>query len=103
MKTKHLYLVLALLGVVLPYSQLLPWIAEHGFDIALLIEQITASRVAAFGWLDAGVSGLVLLVFLLTEGRERRVPHLWLPIAGIFLVGVSFGFPVFMYLRGLAQ
>jgi len=99
MKTRHLYLILALAGVVLPYSQFLPWLADNGPNVALLVEQITTSRAAAFGWLDVIVSALVLFVFIFTDGPKRRVDHLWLPVIGTLIVGVSLGFPLYLYLR----
>ena len=99
MKTRHVYLALCFFGIVLPYSQFLPWIAENGLDIALLIEEITTSRIAAFGWLDVIVSALALFVFIFTDGRREKIANLWLPVAGTLLVGVSLGLPLFLYLR----
>lgn len=103
MKTKHIYLILSFLGVVLPYSQFFPWIADNGFNIPLLIEQIATSRIAAFGWLDVIVSALVLFVFVFTDGQKRKVSTLWLPIVGTLVVGVSLGLPLYLYLREMAQ
>ena len=99
MKTKHIYLLLGFLGVVLPYSQFLPWLAENGLNIPLLIEQIATPQIAAFGWLDVIISALVLFVFILTDGRRQKVSRLWLPIAGTLIVGVSLGLPLYLYLR----
>lgn len=99
MKTKHLYLLLALIGIALPYSQFVPWIAHNGLDIELLLQQIVVSRIAAFGWLDVLVSAFVLFVLMATEGRDRHIPLLWLPVLGTLTVGVSLGFPLYLYLR----
>lgn len=99
MKTKNLYLVLALLGFILPYTQFIPWLMEHGLNLSLLFTEILSSRLSAFAWLDVIVSALALLVFIGKDGRKERVPHLWLPIVGTFLIGVSFGLPMFLYLR----
>ena len=99
MKTRVIYLLLALLGLVLPYSQFMPWLIENGLDIPLLVGDIVNSRIAAFGWLDVVVSVLVLFVFMATEGKERRVPATWLAVLGTLLVGVSFGLPLYLYLR----
>ena len=67
MKTKHLYLILAVLGVVLPYAWFVPWLLEHGLNVGLLVEEIFASRISVFGWLDVIVSALALLVFILAD------------------------------------
>ena len=99
MKTKHLYLILAVLGVVLPYAWFVPWLLEHGLNVGLLVEEIFASRISAFGWLDVIVSALALLVFIFTDRQERNVKLFWLPVLGTFAVGVSLGLPLYLYLR----
>jgi len=96
---RPVYLALALAGLVLPYSQLLPWVGEHGPDLRLLVHELLASRPGAFFALDVLVSAGVLFVFIAHEGRARAVRSLWLPVAATCLVGVSCGFPLFLYLR----
>lgn len=44
------------------------------------------------------VSAVVLFVFVFTDGVERRVANLWLPVVGTLFVGVSLGLPLFLYL-----
>ena len=96
---RWLYLFLAVLGTVLPYSQFIPWLAEHGLNVRLLFTQLFLGHVSAFFGLDAIVSALVLLVFIVSEGRRRKIAMLWMPIAATCLIGVSCGFPLFLYLR----
>jgi Terpene cyclase DEP1 len=100
---RWLYLFLAVLGTALPYSQFLPWVAEHGLNLRLLFMQLFLGHVSAFFGLDAIVSALVLLVFIFHEGPRRRVDKLWLPVVATCVVGVSCGFPLFLYLRELAS
>lgn len=97
-KKKHVFLLLCVLGTVLPYSQFLLWISDYGLDFFLLFEQIASSRIAAFGWMDVFISAIVLFVFIFTDGVERKVARLWLPVAGTIVVGVSLGLPLFLYL-----
>ena len=96
---RWLYLFLAVLGTLLPYSQFLPWLAEHGLNVRLLFTQLFLGHVSAFFGLDVIVSALVLFVFIFSEGRRRRIGMLWLPIVATCLIGVSCGFPLFLYLR----
>jgi len=96
---RWLYLVLAALGTFLPYSQFIPWLHEHGLNIRLLFTELFLGRVSAFFGLDAIVSALVLFVFIFHEGARRKMRMLWLPVAATCLVGVSCGFPLFLYLR----
>ena len=99
MTTRRLYLVLCVLGVVLPYSQFVPWVADHGIDIPLLARELFANRASAFFALDVVVSALVVFCLVMIEGRRLGVRHLWLPIAALLLVGVSLGLPLFLYQR----
>jgi hypothetical protein len=99
MKLRHCYLALCVLGTILPYSQLVPWIATHGLDFPLLFQELFSTRVSAFFALDVIVSAIVLVIFVLSEGRRLDVSALWLPVAATLLIGVSLGFPLFLYMR----
>jgi hypothetical protein len=96
---RWLYLPLAVIGAVLPYSQFVPWLAAHGLNLRLLFEELFSGRVSTFFGLDVIVSALVLLVFIFREGTERKMRMLWLPVAATCLIGVSCGLPLFLYLR----
>ena len=101
MKPRYVYLILCMLGIVLPYLQLVPWLLEHGLDATLFFRELLASRVSAFFGMDVIVSAIVLLCFIQSEGKRLRVRLLWLPIIGTLIVGVSFGLPLFLFQRQL--
>ena len=96
---RTLFLLLCVAGVALPYSQLIPFLREHGLDLRLFFEQLFANRIGAFfGW-DVIVSTAVLWVLVFVEGRRAGVRHRWAPLAASLAVGVSLGLPLFLYLR----
>jgi uncharacterized protein DUF2834 len=99
MRLRHLYLMFCVLGIALPYWKLLPWLMDHGLNLSLLFHELFATRISAFFGLDVVVSALVLLVFVVTEGRRLALSLLWLPILATLVVGVSLGLPLFLYLR----
>lgn len=99
MKPKHLYLLLCLLGTLLPYSQLIPFLRENGLDLRLFFEQMFSTRIGAFFAWDVVVSSFVLWVFVLVDGRRAGVRHRWAPIAANLAVGVSLGLPLYLYMR----
>lgn len=99
LKLKTVYLVLCVLGAALPLWQLLPWLAANGLDVPLLFRQLFADRVGAFFGLDVIVSAVVLAVFVWGEGSRVRVRLRWVAIVATLAVGVSLGFPLFLYLR----
>ena len=68
------YLVASVLGLVLPYTALVTWV-------------------------DVVITAIVLIAFIRVEGRRMNVPNLLAPILGTYLVGPSFGLPLFLYFR----
>ena len=94
-----LYLVCCVLGLLLPYSQFVPWLLEHGLNVTLFFRGLFANRISAFFAMDVIVSAIVLIWFIQSEGKRLRVRLRWLPTVGRLVVGVSLGFPLFLFLR----
>ena len=99
MKSRHFYLVCCVLGLLVPYSQFVPWLLEHGLNVTLFCHELFANRISAFFAIDVIISAIVLIWFIQSEGKRLRVRLLWLPTVGTLVVGVSFGFPLFLLLR----
>lgn len=93
------YLILCILGTVLPYSQFVPFLLDHGLDIKLFFEQLFASRISGFFGMDVIVSSLVLWTFVIWEGSRLKMKNLWIYILSNLLVGVSLGLPLFLLMR----
>ena len=94
-----LYLVAAILGAILPLSQLIPFLAAYGLDIPLLFKQLFANHISAFFGLDVIVSSFVLWLFVFSEGRRRSMRNLWLYVLCNLAVGVSLALPLFLFFR----
>lgn len=43
MKTRHLYLALCVLGLLLPNAAFAPWLFEHGLSPALFVRDLFAT------------------------------------------------------------
>ena len=99
MSRKYLYLALFLIGTIVPYLSLVPWVMDHGIDISRLVEELFANRISAFFGLDVIVSAVVLWVFIAFEGTRAGVRHTWAPIVASLTIGVSAGLPLFLFLR----
>lgn len=94
-----LYWLLCLPGVALPYSALIPWVAEHGLAPGPLVAELFSTRIGAFfGW-DVIVSAVVLLVFAWREAQTHGPRLFWLTSAATLTVGVSLGLPLLLALR----
>ena len=102
MKLKQvLYLVLCVAGTILPYSQLIPFVREHGLNTPLFVQQLFANKISSLFGMDVIVSSVVLWVFVYSEGTRLRMRHLWIYVAANLLVGVSLGLPLFLLMRQL--
>jgi len=99
MSPRRAYLLLCLLGTLLPLSQFVPWLLAHGFDLSLFFGDLFANGIGGFFGMDVFVSTAVLWTFIALEGRHLGVRHLWAPIVASLVVGVSLGLPLFLYLR----
>ncbi|MFX1507943.1 MAG: DUF2834 domain-containing protein [Promethearchaeota archaeon] len=95
----YFYIILCICGTLLPYSQFILFLLENGLDITLFIQQLLVNYISLFFGLDVVVSAVVLILFVVTEGRRMEISHLWLPIVATFTVGVSLGLPLFLYMR----
>ena len=75
MKPKGIYLGLCIAGIILPYSQFLPFLHEHGLDFRLFLEQLFSNRIGGFFGMDVIVSSVVLWV--LVALNDRRLSNVW--------------------------
>ena len=87
------------MGTILPYSQLVPFLLEHGLNLQLFFEQLFVNRISSFFAMDLIVSSLVLWVFVFWEGSRLGMKNLWIYIASNLLVGISLGLPLFLLMR----
>ncbi len=97
------YSILCILGTILPYSQFVPFLAEHGLNLQLFFEQLFVNRISSFFGMDLIVSSLVFWVFVFWEGSRLGMKNLWVYVVSNLLVGVSLGLPLFLLIRQRKQ
>ena len=96
---KTLFLILAVVGTVLPMSQFIPASIDGEFSVGYMFEAMTADRTITGVTFDFIVVVLTALVFGAYESVRLRIKGFWIPLIGTFLVGASFGLPFFLFLR----
>lgn len=99
MSAKNIYLVLMVIGIALPYSQLIPWLLEHQNAPALFFQHAFVNGISSMIALDVGMSAIVLFVFMTMEELGLGLKHKISVVAAVFAVGVSFGLPLYLYFR----
>lgn len=91
------YAMLLALGTIVPAFRILPWLADHGFDVRLFVDELFANPVSSFFALDV-IMAIVTLVVLAKldrdlSGRQRVAVGL------LALLGASVGLPAYLTLR----
>lgn len=96
---KRLYILLCIIGTILPYWFFLPFLSQNGLNLPLFAQQMFATPTAAFFSADVLLSSLALWVFIYFETRKRCIKFWWLSILANLVVGVSLALPLFLLLR----
>ncbi|WP_323768658.1 DUF2834 domain-containing protein [Marinovum sp.] len=96
---RWLYLGLALWGAVHPMVYFLRWFSQNGVDLPGLV---AAWHVNAAGsglvW-DLTIAALTLTLWVLAEVSVRRNWEALLALPATFLIGLSCGLPLYLFLR----
>ena len=99
MTKKNIYLILAILGFVAPYYFFLQLPGENGFNMALLIQQISASSILSGTVMDLMISVIVFWAYMFAEANRLQMKNAWLYVLATLTVGLSFALPLFLYFR----
>src|ERR1044072_7376827 len=100
---KIFYLLAAILGAVLPLSQLLPFLKTHGLDLSLFFTYLFSNSVSGFFGMDVIVSSVVLWIFVFSEGGRLGMRFLWVYVVANLAVGFSLALPLFLLFRERAR
>ncbi len=96
---KRLYLLLSLVGLVLPYAYFVPFLLSNGLDLRLFAAEMFANAIASFFAVDVIISSVVFWVFLYRETKARGIKEWWICIIANLTVGLSLALPLFLYFR----
>ena len=101
MKIRNLYLILCIIGAILPFTQYVPFVLSHGWHLQIFFQQLLANKISIGFTLDLVVAAIVFIIFLFAEGTRLKMRLLWLPLTVTLLIGLSSGFPLFLFIRQL--
>lgn len=93
------HLILAIFGFISPYTQLLPFISEHGLDLQLFWSQLFINHISSDFALDLFVSSIAFCFFLFQEGAKLKMRFLWIYVGLNLVIGMSFALPLFLFVR----
>jgi len=95
----RIYAVMAAIGAVLPFVFLLPWMQRPDASLVAFFAGPFANGPAAMFSADVLWAATVFIVFAVVEGRRAGVRPVWLAPLMIFVVGLCFALPLFLWLR----
>ena len=98
-RVQWVFLVLAIIGFVLPLRHFIRFLLVAGPNASLFFSQLFQNDVSAFFAMDVVISAIVLFVFVFVEGRRLGMKSLWIYVLATVLVGVSFALPLFLFMR----
>ena len=99
MKIKYLYILFAIIGLVLPYTHMIPYISENGMDMVSLFKSQFANDATSFFGFDLLIAAIIILIFMYIEAKRMKMKHVWLPFLSVICIGLAFGLPLFLYMR----
>lgn len=69
------------------------------FDLSTFIEQVWANPASSFVAVDLTIALLLVITFIVSEGRRLKLRFWGLYIILMFAISFAFGFALFMFVR----
>lgn len=92
---KNLYLVLAIIGAIVPYLFFLQFFAEDGFDLVGFIQALFVNGAAGGFTADLLISSFVFWLFMFS--RQQSGPKPWVFIVLNLTIGLSCALPAYLW------
>ncbi len=99
MNRKQIYLLITVIGLVAPYYFFISFLAAHGLNAGVFLQQLFGTPISAFFAVDLILSCVVFVSFLIQEATRYSIKHRWIYILALLTVGLSFALPLFLYVR----
>jgi len=91
---KTTYLLLAIVGTVVPYVFFLDFFAQHGLNLPAFVGGLFVNGAAGGFSADLLVTSLVFWIYLYERGAEK----LWMYVLLNLTIGLSCSLPLYLYL-----
>ncbi len=100
---KWIYLLLAILGAVLPTMANIEFAKSYGpaFDIQLFIELANSNPASQSLSRDLFIGSTAVFIWIISESKRLEMKNLWIVILTTFTIAFAFSAPLFLYLREL--
>lgn len=92
------WLILAILGALLPMVEYARWFAGGGTLGGLFGAWLANTATRGLG-LDLMIAGTTLVIWIIAETRVRGNREAWWAVVATLLFGVGAGLPLYLFLR----
>jgi hypothetical protein len=99
MSRKFAYLILTVIGFILPYYFLISFLITHGLAARLFLNQLFGTPISTFFATDLLISCVVFMIFLRREAERQAMKYQWVYWISLLTVGLSFALPLFLWVR----
>ena len=96
---RTVFLILAIIGTILPMYYFVSWFEEFGYDLGAMVEAWNVNDATTGLVYDLTVAAVTLLIWIIYETVTTKR---WLNLVAIpatFCIGVSCGLPLYLWLR----
>jgi hypothetical protein len=98
-RLQKIYLLLCIVGTIFPYVPFGFFLAENGLNLPLFFRELFSNYISSFFALDFIITSFVFWAFLFWEGSRLEMRSLWVYVVCHLTVGLSLGFPLFLWMR----
>ena len=97
----YIYLILAILGALLPMISNFQFAYEYGFafDIKKFIQLANDNPAAESISRDLFISASAIFIWIINEAKKLDIKNMWIVYIGTFLIAFAFSAPFFLFLR----
>lgn len=99
MSVKNFYLVMAVIGTIVPWLFFGSFFAQHGLNLWFFVQSLFANGAAGGFSADVLITIVIFWVWSWRDATKNHVPHWWLVLPSSFCVGLSLALPLYLYLR----
>ena len=96
---RNVFLILAIIGTILPMYYFVSWFEEFGYSLGAMVEAWNVNDASTGLVYDLTIAAVALLVWIIAETMRSKAWLNLIAIPATFCIGVSCGLPLYLYLR----
>ena len=96
---RMIFLALAVWGAIHPMYYFIQWFNENGYDLMAMVDAWHVNAATSGLVWDLTIAAIALTVWVLFEAFSQRKWHYLIVVPATFMIGVSCGLPLYLYLR----